>query len=103
MLLWREEVWKFFLETERLILRQFTEDDADNLLELDSDPESSVLHQMQVSQKITVIQTQILPRFWHSMNNTTVTDTGRRLKNRAKRSLVGSSLDPQYTPASILH
>jgi len=30
---------KIFLETERLILRQFTEDDADNLLELDSDPE----------------------------------------------------------------
>ncbi|HLO87424.1 MAG TPA: GNAT family N-acetyltransferase [Nostocaceae cyanobacterium] len=28
-----------FLETERLILRQFTEADADNLFELDSDPE----------------------------------------------------------------
>jgi [ribosomal protein S5]-alanine N-acetyltransferase len=30
---------KIFLETERLILRQFTENDADNLLELNSDPE----------------------------------------------------------------
>ncbi len=30
---------KIFLETERLILRQLTEDDADNLFELDSDPE----------------------------------------------------------------
>ena len=30
---------KVFLETERLLLRQFTEDDADRLLELDSDPE----------------------------------------------------------------
>ncbi len=30
---------KVFLETERLILRQFTEDDADNLFALDSDPE----------------------------------------------------------------
>ncbi len=38
MLLWEKEM-KIFLETERLILRQFTEDDADNLLELDSDPE----------------------------------------------------------------
>lgn len=28
-----------FLETERLILRRFTEDDAGNLFELDSDPE----------------------------------------------------------------
>jgi RimJ/RimL family protein N-acetyltransferase len=30
---------KVFLETERLILRQFTEDDADNLRALDSDPD----------------------------------------------------------------
>jgi RimJ/RimL family protein N-acetyltransferase len=28
-----------YLETERLILRQFTADDVDNLVELDSDPE----------------------------------------------------------------
>jgi RimJ/RimL family protein N-acetyltransferase len=27
------------LETERLILRRFTEDDVDNLVALDSDPE----------------------------------------------------------------
>jgi len=27
-----------FLETERLVLRQFTNDDIDNLVELDSDP-----------------------------------------------------------------
>ena len=31
-----------FLETERLVLRQFTEDDVDNLVELDGDPE--VMH-----------------------------------------------------------
>jgi RimJ/RimL family protein N-acetyltransferase len=29
---------KVFLETERLLLRQFTDDDLENLLELDSDP-----------------------------------------------------------------
>ncbi|MCA1648072.1 MAG: GNAT family N-acetyltransferase, partial [Chloroflexi bacterium] len=28
-----------FLETNRLILRQFTEADVDNLVELDSDPD----------------------------------------------------------------
>ena len=28
-----------FLETERLILRRFTEDDVDHLVALDSDPE----------------------------------------------------------------
>lgn len=33
------EGMKIFLETERLILRQFTEADADNLWQLDSDPE----------------------------------------------------------------
>jgi RimJ/RimL family protein N-acetyltransferase len=31
-----------FLETERLVLRQFTQDDVDNLVELDSDP--AVMH-----------------------------------------------------------
>ena len=30
---------KIFLETERLWLRQFTEDDVDNLVDLDSDPD----------------------------------------------------------------
>src|SRR5204862_2010193 len=32
-------VTQIFLETERLILREFTEDDADNLVELDGDPD----------------------------------------------------------------
>jgi RimJ/RimL family protein N-acetyltransferase len=30
---------QIFLETERLVLRQFTEDDVDNLVELDGDPQ----------------------------------------------------------------
>ena len=30
---------RVFLETERLLLRRFTEDDLENLVELDSDPE----------------------------------------------------------------
>src|ERR1700730_17539138 len=30
---------QIFLETERLVLRRFTEDDVDNLVELDNDPD----------------------------------------------------------------
>ena len=33
---------QIFLETERLLLRRFTEDDVENLVELDSDPD--VMH-----------------------------------------------------------
>src|SRR5262249_46829100 len=33
---------RIFLETEHLVLREFTEDDVDNLVELDSDPD--VMH-----------------------------------------------------------
>ena len=50
-----------FLETDRLILRQFTENDVDNLLELNSD--SDVVRftpDKQVDR--AVIQTQLLPK-----------------------------------------
>lgn len=62
--LWQKGM-KIFLETERLILRQFTEDDADNLFELNSDPDV-VRFTPDVSQptEYKVIQTQILPRFF---------------------------------------
>lgn len=55
---------KTFLETERLILRQFSPDDADNLFELDSDPEV-VRFTTNLGQPIeyTVIQNQILPEY----------------------------------------
>ena len=55
---------KIFLETERLILRQLTEDDADNLFELDSDPEVVRFTPDAGKPKdYTVIQTEIIPRF----------------------------------------
>lgn len=62
--LWQKGM-KIFLETERLILRQFTEDDADNLFELNSDPDV-VRFTPDVGQptEYKVIQTQILPRFF---------------------------------------
>lgn len=56
---------KILLETERLILRQFTKDDADNLFELDSDPD--VVRFTPNADQPTdykVIQTQILPKFF---------------------------------------
>jgi len=56
---------KIFLETERLILRQFTEDDVANLFELNNDPE--VTHfTPDVGQTFdyTTIQTKILPQYF---------------------------------------
>ncbi|QIR40550.1 GNAT family N-acetyltransferase [Tolypothrix sp. PCC 7910] len=56
---------KVLLETERLILRQLTAKDADNLFELDSDPEV-VRFTTNVGQptSYTVIQNQILPSYF---------------------------------------
>ncbi len=55
---------KIFLETERLILRQFTEDDVDNLFELNSDPQ--VTHLTPDADRppdYATIQTQTLPQY----------------------------------------
>lgn len=56
---------KIFLETERLILRQFTQDDADNLFELNSDPDV-VRFTPDANQSIdyTIIQNQLLPKYF---------------------------------------
>ena len=51
------------LETERLMLRSFTEDDLENLVELDSDPQ--VMHFLTGGRATPpeVIQREVLPRF----------------------------------------
>ena len=56
---------EIFLETERLILRQFTQDDADNLFELNSDRDV-VRFTPDVGQLIdySMIQTQLLPKYF---------------------------------------
>jgi len=51
------------LETQRLVLRRFVEDDADNLFELDSDPEVMRFLSGGTPTPRDVIQTDILPRF----------------------------------------
>jgi [ribosomal protein S5]-alanine N-acetyltransferase len=51
------------LETDRLILRRFVEDDVDNLFELNSDPDV-VRFTPDKQVERSVIQTQILPRFF---------------------------------------
>ena len=53
------------LETERLLLRRFTDDDADNLFELDSDPEVMRFLSGGEPTPRTVIEHDILPRFMH--------------------------------------
>lgn len=54
-----------FLETDRLVLRRFTETDLDNLYDLDSDP---AVMRFLTGRKATPrerIQNEILPRFLH--------------------------------------
>jgi RimJ/RimL family protein N-acetyltransferase len=55
-----------FLETERLLLRHFTEADVDNLVTLDSDPEVMRFLNGGHPTPRDVIQHEILPRFLRS-------------------------------------
>ena len=52
-----------FLETERLILRRFTEADVDNLFDLDSDPEVMRYLTGGATTPRDVIEHDILPHF----------------------------------------
>lgn len=54
---------RVLLETERLILRRFTEDDADTLYELDSDPDVMRYLSGGKPTPCEVIEAEILPRF----------------------------------------
>ena len=55
-----------FLETARMILRQFTEDDEDNLFDLDSDPDVMRYLTGGASTPRSIIQSDILPTFLRS-------------------------------------
>lgn len=52
-----------FLETDRLVLRRFTEVDVDHLVDLDSDPEVMRFLTSGTPTPCTVIESEILPRF----------------------------------------
>ncbi|HEX6508595.1 MAG TPA: GNAT family N-acetyltransferase [Chloroflexota bacterium] len=54
-----------FLETERLVLRRFTEADADNLFELDSDPEVMRFLNGGTPTPREMIENVTLPKFLH--------------------------------------
>jgi RimJ/RimL family protein N-acetyltransferase len=54
---------QIFLETERLVLRQFAADDVDNLVELDSDPEVMRFINGGVPTPRDEIESDVLPRF----------------------------------------
>lgn len=56
---------RLFLETERLILRQFTEEDVDKLFELDSNPEVMRFINGGKPTEYKIIKNQILPRWLH--------------------------------------
>lgn len=57
---------QIFLETERLLLRRFTEADVDNLFDLDSDPEVMRFINGGTPTPRDVIEYDILPRFlWY--------------------------------------
>jgi RimJ/RimL family protein N-acetyltransferase len=54
---------QIFLETERLILRRFTEADVENLVELDSDPEVMRYLNGGIATPRVLVEREILPRF----------------------------------------
>ncbi len=54
-----------FLETERLVLRRFTDDDADHLFELDNDPEVMRFINGGRPTSRETIRAQTLPRLLH--------------------------------------
>lgn len=56
---------RVFLETERLVLRRFTEADVDNLFDLDGDPEVMRFITGGKPTPRDVIRNDILPRFLH--------------------------------------
>jgi hypothetical protein len=54
---------RVFLETDRLLLRRFTEANVDNLVELDSDPGGHALHQRGRPTSREEVRNDILPAF----------------------------------------
>jgi RimJ/RimL family protein N-acetyltransferase len=62
----KEYEMRVFLETERLLLRQFTESDVDNLHNLDGDPEVMRFLNGGKPTPRDVIRNETLPRFLHS-------------------------------------
>ena len=74
---------QIFLETERLVLRQFTDGDVDNLVELDSD--SDVMHFINGGRATArrEIESDVLPTFLKP---------SRRLRHAAIESMLSTWL-----------
>lgn len=56
---------QIFLETDRLVLRRFTEADVDNLFDLNNDPGVMRFLNGGKPASLDVIQNETLPRFLH--------------------------------------
>jgi RimJ/RimL family protein N-acetyltransferase len=59
----KDSAMQIFLETARLILRRFTEDDVENLVELDNDPEVMRYLNGGIATPREMVEQSILPRF----------------------------------------
>ena len=82
------------LETERLILRRFTADDVDNLVELDGDPEVVFRITGGVTTPREEVETDFLPAFLPTTTVATPTGSGPRSNVRPATSSGGSTSGP---------
>lgn len=91
-----------FLETQRLLLRRFTQEDSQNLVELDSDPEVMRFINGGRATPCDEIENDILPAFRATTNAMPATASGRRWRSRLADSPAGSTFGPRSVrhPAS---
>jgi RimJ/RimL family protein N-acetyltransferase len=79
-----------YLETDRLVMRRFTESDVDNLVDLDGDPEVMRFLTGRPTPR-RAIETEVLPGSWATTGTATTSASGRRSRRRRASSSGGSS------------
>jgi hypothetical protein len=87
-----------FLETDRLVLRRFTEDDVDNLVELDRDPDVMRFINGGRPTPRREIESDVLPAFLGYYERFAGTASGQPSRNRLGNSSVGFTSDPRKLP-----
>ena len=92
---------EIFLETERLVLRQFTEDDIDDLVELDSDPE--VMHFINGGRPTPrpEIESDVLPAFLDYYERFDGYGFWAAIEKSSGRFVDGSTSDPPRSTAPM--
>ena len=79
-----------FLETDRLVLRQFTVADVDNLVNLDADPDVMRFVTGGIPTSREEIQDEVLPAFLGYYQRYEATDSGRPSRRQPGNSWGGS-------------